>query len=160
MIIIKIEIKQTEKGDDYKRCTTDKPDGEYRLNFNVFKFHSRFSEVEEGMKLEESDLIKDGKYWNLVDPDQKKTSGSKTGAIKQAQETKRVDIATAQGRRDEGIKVSSTFRDATLITMGLLDRAFEKGDVRNETEFKSEWNLKTLKLRRYSPSGLSVVHLL
>ena len=52
----------------------------------------------------------------------KASGGYKTQVIKEAQETKRKDIETAQENKGQSIKISSTMRDAVLLTIA------EKGD--------------------------------
>lgn len=60
---------------------------------------------------------------------------SRGGGIAKAQETKRVDIETAQERKHEAIQIAGAFRDATLITLASLkDQPFPTDD-----EFKEMW---------------------
>lgn len=60
-------------------------------------------------------------------------------AIKEAQATKREDIATAQKNKEEGIRVSSTFRDATLITVEMFRIGYAPDESPRDEQFRKEW---------------------
>jgi hypothetical protein len=60
-------------------------------------------------------------------------AGGKSGAVAAAKETSK-NVAVAQENKQEGIKISSTFRDATLITI-----AFFAGASFTEAAFKEKW---------------------
>lgn len=94
MKIVSIGIKQTTKGDDYKMVELE--DGK---KFNIFKHHSRYDEMSPEIDISPDDLIKDGKWLNLKDPNEKpKTGGYKTNQIREAQTNKANQISKAQDR--------------------------------------------------------------
>src|SRR5439155_6945211 len=71
------------------------------------------------------------------------TSGCGKRGMKAAQERKAADIEKAQENKNHGIKVAAAMRDATLITIALLEHAQDDGSGFHET-FKAtkEWYLK------------------
>lgn len=59
----------------------------------------------------------------------------RSAEIEKAQETKREDIAEAQNRKHDAIKLAGAFRDATLISLASLkEMPFPTDD-----QFKDEW---------------------
>jgi len=96
MKITNIELKTASTGNQYKAVTLD--DGK---KFNVFNNNSRYEEVAEGLEVAETDLEKDGKWWNFKDPQGTATKGGfKTTQIKEAQARKETSISKAQDRSE------------------------------------------------------------
>jgi hypothetical protein len=116
MKIVKITHKNTKAGDGYK--SLELSDGRF---LNVFKFHSMFSEIEEGGEIPDASIVKDGKFWKLEDPkkEEKQTRGAafKGQQIEKAQENKARYIAEAQDRKEESI----AFFNATNCALKLLE---------------------------------------
>jgi len=125
MKITNIEIKQTQKGSDYKSCETDTG-----IRFNVFGFHSLYSFIEEGLELKPDQLYQEGKFWNLKDPNKEVSAGK--GTFAKAQTYKTESITKAMDRKEHGIMLSSTARMATEMVVALNDGL-------SESEAKEKW---------------------
>ena len=93
----------------------------------VFSFHSKFNSFSEGDEIE---LEQNGEYWNIADPDKPQSTGGGSGA----QTRKTEAIGKAMDKKEESIKISSTARDATLISIHLGTKL----DVSAE-DFKEQW---------------------
>ncbi len=115
MIVEQIEIKKGQKG-DFKVVTVAGGG-----TASLFSWHSLYSTIKIG---DEIDLEKSGDYTNVVDPNGKKrTGGGVESSVKRSQDTKREDIAHAQDSKAESIRISSTFRDATLLTIAEMSKS-------------------------------------
>ena len=126
-----VEIKQTAKGANYKACELD--DGR---KVNVFSFHSQYDKYEVGTLVEETEMVKDGNYWNFKDDEAKpKTGGSKSAMMTKVMSDKREGIALSQDRKEEGIKISSCNRMATEV----LTSYAERYESLNEEERLEKW---------------------
>jgi hypothetical protein len=136
--VLSIEVKQTSTGKDYKAVTLDgKVLGTEK--FNIFQFHSRYKEITQGLSLSEDEFEQDGKYIKLKDPNAKPRGHSNVG-IALAQERKAENIQHAQENKDYAIRVSSTARDATLITVALLEaKAIEPKEFKNQWAIIRSW---------------------
>ena len=126
--VISIEQKEDKNGNAMKVVTFEGADKKVYVNS---KYDSdNYDKVVEGAEFE---LEVDGNFLKIAGG--KKVGGSKSGMISKAQDTKRADIKDAQGNKQDGIKIASTFRDATLITLETFkDAPF---DV---TIFQDRWN--------------------
>lgn len=117
MKTIELLVKKTKAGDDYHVFKME--DGKY---LSIFKFDSRFSEINVGTDLPDDVLVYDQQYNNyklkeLPKPAGGSRGGGNSAAITKAQDTKREDIKDAQERKKEDIAQAAAFRDATLITV-------------------------------------------
>lgn len=75
------------------------------------------------------------------------TRGTGAAGVKAAQERKAADIATAQDRKEDGIKVSATMRDSTLLAIASLEGShFETVEEREEALVAAHaaWRIKYL----------------
>lgn len=114
MKITNIDILQTKKGDPYKACTLDN-----NQKFSVFKFHTRYHEVEVGLEIEPNELEQNGQYWNLVDTAKVAKGVTKDSKMNAMVEKKQEGIRASQEHKDESIKTSSTARDASLFVTSM-----------------------------------------
>lgn len=115
MVVGKIDIKQTKNGADYKALTTES--GEQA---NVFQFHSLYEKIEIGSDVT---LVKDGKYFNVPDPDKEEKNGSQgnSGRSKGTymQDKKNEQISHSMDKKEEAIKLASTARMATDMVVAM-----------------------------------------
>ena len=116
-----IEMATTSTGKPYKKVTLD---GQVmgKDRFNIFSFHTRYHDVVEGLELAPTEFEPDGQYVKLVDPDKgiKTASGGsqrKSFNATQAVAMKQEGIKNSMEHKDHSIKTSSTFRDATMLTV-------------------------------------------
>ncbi len=135
MKTIELIVKQTKAGDDYHVFKME--DGKF---LSVFKFDTRFPEINVGTDLPDDVLIYDPQYSNYkLKPLPKPAGGPRTGGnaatIAKAQETKREDIEAAQDRKERSIRLSQAMGGATQIALASLkDQPFPTDD-----DFKAEW---------------------
>lgn len=95
MLITNVEMKMTKAGKPYKAVSLDD-----NRKFNVFQFHSRYDEIEIGLKIEDTEIEKDGEYWSLKDANQERKTNFKTQGMKEMQESKAQNISAAQDRNE------------------------------------------------------------
>lgn len=89
---------------------------------------------------------KEYKWLNSAKPQGSYNNGtSKSKGIAQAQERKEQSIYASQERKSEDIKISSTFRDATIITAALM--ANEKGMP--QAEILGNWKKTWVNTRKW-----------
>lgn len=122
--ILKIANKTTKNAKPYKMCEVE-CGGEIR-KVNIWSNFPDFANLQEG-SIVMGKMTLDGAYWNIAYEGQEKRPGGQSGAykshlIEKAQENKAQYIAKAQNNKEASIKVSSTMRDAVLLTIA------EKGD--------------------------------
>jgi hypothetical protein len=112
-----IEVKQSAKGVKYAIATVLNENNNEYNNVTLFE---PYSSKEIGYELigQLSPNDYKGKIgWKFLEERTDTLTPRRSPiAIKEAQDTKRKDIAVAQENRAEGVKIASTFRDATLIT--------------------------------------------
>lgn len=115
------------KNPDWKVADIKGADGSQYQNVSINRTNTkgevfpRFDDVANGAQIE-------GEYWQsgagknyLFGPRTPKTrSQGSSGAITKAQDRKKADITEAQGNKEYSVKVASTARDATMITVELM----------------------------------------
>lgn len=146
MKIVKIEEGVAKNQNPMKKVTlSEKVNGRDMLF--VFSDHTRFADIKEGMELGPDEVVADGQYVKLVDPDAgiKGKGGSRTGAITAAQNRKSEMISQAQENKEEGIKLSSTIRMATDIVIARGVSGLSEEEVKAEIEkwrsyFYTNWS--------------------
>lgn len=113
-------MKETKAGQPFKSCTLDgKVFGKDK--FNLFQFHTRYADIVVGSNVEESDIVQDGQYIKLRDPDEGiKGRGGKRGGpnpmdIAMAQERTAENVKAAQDNKDFAIRQSSSMAHAVTI---------------------------------------------
>lgn len=122
--ITKFEPFTSSAGKAYARTSLKNDAGTLYENVTIFGSHPGYIDLKEGAFVEGELTTNDyngRKGWKmqaLVQAPAWATKGpAKSAGIAQAQAVKREDIKVAQGNKAESIKISSTFRDATLITI-------------------------------------------
>jgi len=128
MKITSIELRTDKNGDPLKYTTFENGDVVYVNS----KYDSAiYEQVIEGSEWE---VIQDGNFKKIKYDKPVTARGGGNAGIAKAQETKRKDIETAQESKQTAIEISSTFRDATAITI-----AYYAGKPFTDIEFKNEW---------------------
>lgn len=131
------ELKPTSTGKQRFLATLKDEQGVVTDNVTLWGDFPDFATLAPGREVNGKISEKqNGQYLNrtLYPETTYKTFTAKPSGIAKAQETKRNDIAVAQDNKAESIKISSTFRDATLITISMFgDREAD------EVWFKQEW---------------------
>lgn len=125
--VTNIEIKQDKNGNNMKVTEFD--------NGNKVYVNAKYdSDVYDSVAVgAEFPLVQDGNFWKIDRPGNRSTGGSrKTYNVAAAQERKASSIQHAQDNKDYSIKVSSTARDATIITAELMRRD-------DTLDFKRTW---------------------
>lgn len=115
MKTIELLVKQTKAGDDYHVFKME--DGKF---LSVFKFDTRFSEINVGTELPDDVLIYDQQYNNYKLKPLPKPAGAPRGGFggKQAEalmEKKNESIKGFQDDKEKSIALSSAQRDAVLM---------------------------------------------
>lgn len=110
MKITNVEEKPTKTGGKFIQFTLE--DGRKP---SIFQGHSMWG-LQVGDDIPDTLLTQNDKgYWNIIDPHKKPSAGR--GDFAKAQQFKAESIQRAQKNKEDAIKLSSTFRDATLLTV-------------------------------------------
>lgn len=125
MKITQVEIATATNGNEYKKVTLE--DGK---TFNVFSDHSRYNEIIMDFDLNPADLVKVGKYTNLVDPKAK----PKGGGAKQAGITQNME------KKANSIILAGSARDATMIALEEM-KTYNPESIDWDAKFKERWLL-------------------
>jgi len=121
-------------GSNGKPFAKTKLQDESGVLFNVNIFEQPFM-LAVGQELEGSVYTNDKGYTNFKAGSANSSTTPKTGFGQANMQQKAESIKIAQERKDESIKTSSTFRDATLIAVEF----FKKNPDMTELEFNSKW---------------------
>lgn len=125
-------MKETSNGKPYKQFTLE--NGKV---LRVFNFDAHYDSLQEGMEIDDAELVFDAKWDNYkLKAMPKPTSAPRaSGAITKAMETKQLNTEKNMDRKEESIRIAGAFRDATQITLASLkDVPFP-----TDEEFKAEW---------------------
>ncbi len=120
--IEKVSVVTAKSGTVYRKLNLEDESGN-PVEAVAFSTFSQYSNLLEGKEVEG---VLEGKEYNgktsytLKDAPRGSGGGNKAGFSKEMMETKSKSIEVAQGRKDDSIKMSSTFRDASIITVELL----------------------------------------
>lgn len=132
-----LEKKTATSGKQYIKATVKDEQG-VAHNVTIFSTFPNFETITFDAVLDaEMQIENDPKYgeskklWPLKE---NKPAGMGGGMAK-SMEKKAQNIEKAQDRKEEGIRVSSTFRDASLITASMV----HAGLLRTEMDIKEEW---------------------
>ncbi len=146
--ILKIDIKTSAKGAQFGIATVKNEANAEFENVTIFGTFPEFTSLKAGSKVE-GDLITNDyngrKGWKLQGgaPGFKKSTGNN---MAKAVEAKQEGIKLAQENKQEAIKVSSTFRDATLLTIEWIKKSdipfMTKEDVQRQWLEWRAWLLK------------------
>lgn len=120
-----LENKTSAKGTNYKIITIKDETGA------IFDSVSTFDPVELGGEYD-GEIVHNGQYKNFKLKTEAKRS--QPSGIKAAQERKQEMIEKSQESKDVSIKLSSTVRDATLITVAQFT-----GQNFTDEEFETRW---------------------
>ena len=135
----KYKIQQIEhkEGKNFKDAVLLDEGGENK-SVRINQKFSLFNQLEEGMEIEgeinPSEYKGKTYYWLN---DLKKQFIPKASGIQKAMDRKEHSINNFQGRKEDGIKISSTARDATLIVTNFYPEFSERID--KEDKIKAEW---------------------
>src|SRR3990167_8447509 len=133
-----IENKPTATGKERAVCSLTAVSGEKYTNVTIWGDFPGFKDLMPGSEVE-GDVVppKDPQYGPTLYPPRKTTytpRANRAGEIRTAMKEKAEGIEKSQDRKEMGIYTSSTFRDATLLSIA------EKGDgVMTHEEMKSLW---------------------
>lgn len=133
-----LEKKTAGSGKPYIKATVvDGMDEEH--NVTIFSTFPNFETITFDSVLEaDMQTENDPKYGvskKLWPPKENKPAGMGGGMMGKVMAQKSEAIGKAQDRKEEGIRVSSTFRDASLITSSMV----HGGLLRTEMDIKEEW---------------------
>jgi hypothetical protein len=134
-----IEEKKAKSGKVYAIAQVKNESGAMFENVTIFGDTPGFAELKVGSVIEGDLLANDfnnKKGWKIQVADAKpmRSPSGMTAAVRE----KSKNIEHAQDRKDESIQKSSTFRDATMITVALLN-AHAAGKVIDEADVKKDW---------------------
>lgn len=139
--ILKIERKTTSTGKPMARVELLDINGQKHTGITMWADYPNFSTLDVNHSTE-GDIVtkeKDGYLNKTLYPARTNTLGTRPtrspAAITKAMEKKAENIEKAQENRAEGVKVSATFRDATLISVEMIK---QKG-ANFEDDLKQEW---------------------
>lgn len=123
-----------------------------RMDKKTGKEFPNFDAIKPGADIEASLWANAMGKWYVFPPREEKPRGgafrASPGAITKAQETKAANIEKAQENKQEGIKLASAFRDATLLAIELNKRATFEGEPLGKSELLAlhkelrEWYMK------------------
>ena len=129
-----VEEAQTKTGKSYKKVSTD---GKNSIPCWPWKVSMEFYQsIVPGASVD-GKIVQDGKFSSLEEATNpngtvKTGAGNRTNfgnKIEKAMERKDASIAGFQGKKEDSIKISSTFRDATQLAI-----AEQGGDTREEIQ--------------------------
>lgn len=130
-----IENKVSKAGATYAKATLIDNSGKEYTDVTIFENFPGFSELKPEGQIE--GVLKESSYngktsWVLNAGNFAIAGIKKPAGIQKAMETKAANIEKAQENRAEGVKIASTFRDATLI-------ALSECEANPELNFEDEW---------------------
>jgi hypothetical protein len=135
-IVKTLEKKTAASGKSYIKATVQDGMGDSH-NVTIFSTFPDFETITFESVLEaDMQVENDPKYGEskkLWPPKSNKPSGG--GMMGKVMEQKAQAIGKAQDRKEEGIRVSSTFRDASMIVSAQI----HGGMLRTEMDIKDEW---------------------
>ncbi len=135
--ITKIDRKTTSTGKLKANVNLKEADSEVTVEgVGIWSDYPNFATLDVGHTTE-GDVVTKGEWKTLYPAKTNPLGFKKSGGagIANAMETKNENIKEAQERRSDGVKISATFRDATLITVA----SFSKKPFPTEAEIKEEW---------------------
>jgi hypothetical protein len=99
---------------------------------SMFAGHSYYNSFKVGDTIKEEDLLQNGNYWNVKDPNRKAGGKGDMGKMMQA---KQEGIALSQKNKEKGIMLSSTIRMAVdlVVAEGM------EGDVKQRIQTWRSW---------------------
>lgn len=116
--ITNVEEGETSKGQPMKHVTLSNG-----ATIGVFQFNSLFTDVEEGMKLEESDFHQKGEWINLTDPEKGRPKGATDPDFSSIGKSK----DAGQDRMEYSIRLTKTIDMAHQTVMTLIEAgAYDK----------------------------------
>ena len=139
MIISNLEIK-TSKFGEYKSFEVEGKKASAFLNQTNKDWYNT---ITEGADIEGILTQNDKGYWNLKAKLEPPAFVKRGNDIKQAMESKREAISQAQDNKEYAVRLSATFRDATLVSVELMKNAM--AEKQTNFSFKEEW----VKLRKW-----------
>jgi len=123
-----MEVKTTSTGKSYKKASITGEDGaQYQVS--VWDDFPSFAAVQAGGMVE-GVIRQNGKYTNLVAGNLGVRPASIPNKFGKVMEIKQEGIRKAQENKEEGIRISSTMRDAVLVALA------ELGGNRDHTEYE------------------------
>lgn len=130
-----LEKKTAGSGKQYIKATVKDEQG-VDHNVTIFSTFPNFDTITFDSVLDaDMQIENDPKYGEskkLWPPKENRPAG---GGMAKTMAVKSQNIEKAQERKEEGIRVSSTFRDASLITASMV----HAGIIRTEMDIKEEW---------------------
>lgn len=109
---------------------------------NVFSNALNFANIQQGYTILGT-MQKKGDYWDISFEGQnnapRASGGFKTAQIKEAQDTKRQDIAKAQDNKENSIKIASTIRMAVDIVTSMTQEQWQTTSYQEEIRWWREW---------------------
>jgi len=129
-----LERKTTSTGKQMAKVTLRDEQGVNIDGVTIWGDFQGFAQLAPGFDVE-GDIVPKGEYKTLYGP---RTSSPKTGASNMM-EKKTASIAASQERKENAIETSSTFRDATMLTVEWSANQRSLGTPANEGEIKSKW---------------------
>lgn len=134
------ENKTSAKGASYMKATLTDETGAQHENVTIFSSFPNFSNIRPGEKISGFLKVNDYKGQTTYSLDVERTQGwgrqtnVKQAAVAAAMEKKQENIEKTLDRKDESYKISSTFRDATLLTVAQL-----QGNGSGLEQYKTVW---------------------
>ena len=110
------EVKQTQTGKTKMDASLQSSDGQVFDKVTIWGDFAGFTEIRPGSSVE-GDIVTNGNWKTLSAPKHAPTGNAARGAgIALSQLRKADGISKSFDRKESGIEISATFRDATLIT--------------------------------------------
>lgn len=135
MKVQSIEIKTASNGNQYKAVTLEEKVKD-KDQTNVFNNHALFNDLVVGYEIKDTDLYINQKgYLEIANPDGgvKKNFGG-GGKIEKLMDRKDAGIEKNMGRKENGMLLAGSSRDATLITVAQFT-----GKTFTDEELKAKW---------------------
>jgi len=137
------EMGATKAGKTKATVTLKDPNGNTIEKVTIWPDFPGFVDLRPGSQVQGS--IQEKKQGNMTwkslhaDSFSVKTKVNRTAEITQAIATKNQGIADAQEKKADGIKTSSTFRDATEMTVRWREERLARGIATSAEEWQEEW---------------------
>lgn len=128
-----LENKTSSTGKTYQKVSITSEEGQEIKDVSVWDMPFGGVELAPGVTVD-AELIVKGNFTNLKPINQPQSRGGGNPAIKQAMQAKTESIQKFQDAKSDNIRLSATFRDATLLTVSFFNT--KPGTVE---EMRAKW---------------------
>jgi hypothetical protein len=133
-----VERKTSAKGTNYSVMTLTDEEGKRHDKVSIFDVSD---EIQAGRDIK-GDIVQKGDYFNFIKAPTEGVMGARpayAGGVAKSMARKEESIERFQNSKEEGIKISGTARDATMIVTTFYPELSMLGDLDKEIAIKEKW---------------------